>query len=132
MKKILLVDDNEGDQLLIKEALRTADIDFIFTAALSGEEALSACESNQPDIVILDTQLPKMNGFQTCRKIKEMFGDSTKVIMMTGIIDAVDAGKARESGADDYCVKTSDYSHILEAIKKIIDFENIEINNESN
>ena len=61
-----------------------------------------------------------MDGFETCQKIREAAELNTKIIIYTGNADAVDAGKAKEVGADEYCVKTSDYSFILDSIKKFI------------
>ena len=61
----------------------------------------------------------EMNGFETCRKIKEI-DRNFKIIICTGVVDAVDAAKARAFGADDYCVKTADYMGLINAIKKLI------------
>lgn len=119
-KKILLVEDNEGDQFLIEEALKEAGIDCELIIESSGEEGVAKAASLNPDIVITDTNLPGIDGFETCKKIKEICGDSTKVIVMTGIVDAVDAVKARQMGADDYCVKTSNLSQMIKTLKNAI------------
>lgn len=116
-KKILLIEDNDGDQLLIKEMLSETDLDFELNVASTGEEGIAQLDSLKPDIVITDTNLPGMDGFEVCQKIKEVRGDLTKVIVMTGVIDAVDAGKALDSGADDYCVKTADCESLVNALR---------------
>ena len=116
-KKILLIEDNEGDQLLIKEALSDADLEFELTTVSTGEEGIAQLDSLKPDIVITDTNLPGMNGFEVCQKAKDVLGDTVKVIVMTGVVDAVDAGKALEAGADDYCVKTADCEALVNALR---------------
>ena len=63
--------------------------------------------------------MPGMDGYEICKKIKAM-DERVKVIICTGIVDAVDAAKARASGADDYCVKTVDYEPLIMAIKNIL------------
>ncbi len=70
-------------------------------------------------MVVLDTILAGITGFEICRKIREIDRD-IKVIICTGMIDAVDAGKARVSGADDYCVKTADYDALVATIRNLL------------
>jgi DNA-binding response OmpR family regulator len=119
-KKVLIIDDNEQDSLIIKRFLSKSGYDDIIMAQ-SGEDGLKMVEADKPDIVITDTMLPGIDGFEVCRKIRETYGsDSPKIIIMTGAIDAVDAVKAKKAGADDYCVKTSECSDIIEAVSKII------------
>ena len=117
MKKILLIEDNDGDQLLIKEALSDTDIQHELVTVSTGEDGIAQLDSFKPDIVITDTNLPGMNGFEVCQKIKDLLGDAVKVIVMTGVVDAVDAGKALESGADDYCVKTVGCESLVNALR---------------
>ena len=122
-RKILIVDDNQGDRLLIKEAVQSAGLDIEMHMAESGEECLKIIEGLKENlIVILDTLMPTMNGFELCKKIRKI-DEKVKIIICTGFVDAVDAGKARASGADDYCVKTSDYEPLIKAIKNVITME---------
>lgn len=118
-KKILVIDDNEQDQKIMKRHLSVAGYDNVIFAE-SGEVGLEKTENEKPNLIIADTQLPGIDGFEVCKKIKENDALNAKVIMMTGVIDAVDAGKAREMGADDYCVKTADCVPLIEAIGKLI------------
>jgi len=86
--------------------------------AITGEEGIDKLQSLRPDLIILDTILPDMIGFEVCTKLREVENmPDLKIIMMTGIIDAVDAVKAKRVGADDYCAKTSDCSALVEAVK---------------
>ena len=115
--KILVIDDSA----YMLETLGTVltDNGYEVVKANSGEEGVIAAKSEEPDIVIVDTVMPGIDGFETCRQIKQISGSIAKVIVMTGAIDAVDAGKAREAGADEYGVKTSDFTNILDCIKKL-------------
>lgn len=117
-KIILLIEDNDGDQFLIKEALSESDLRYDLIMVKSGEDGVAQAILHKPNIAIVDTNLPGMDGFETCQKLKESCGDSIKIIVMTGLIDAVDAGRARDAGADDYCVKTMDYTNLVDAVRK--------------
>jgi len=119
-KKILIIDDNPGDQRLMKEFIQDAGINCDISFASSGTEGIEKVKALACDLVILDTRLPDIDGFETCRGIKGQKQENIKVIVMTGIVDAVDAGKAREAGADGYCVKTSDWSNLIETVKEFI------------
>ncbi len=78
--------------------------------------------SEKPDLIIIDTILPDTVGFDVCARIKERLGDACpSIIIQTGSIDAVDAVRAKQVGANDYCVKTIDCSPLLEAMKNLND-----------
>jgi len=119
-KKILIIDDNEDDLLIIRKYLERAQYNEIIVAVDAAEGVKKAIEE-KPDLVISDTLLPGSDGFEVCRQIRKAFGQAgPKIIIMTGSIDAVDAVKARKVGADDYCAKTSDCVPIIEAVKRLI------------
>lgn len=118
-KKIFIVDDDNEDIQVMERCLNRAGYDDIYMA-YSGEEALDVITEINPDIVIIDTILTGMDGFETCCKIKAMEGINSKVIVLTGIVDAVNADKARKAGADGYCVKVANCSSLLESIDEIL------------
>lgn len=115
--KILVIDDNEQDQKIILRYLQKSGYRIVVTAD-SGEKGLEQAGKESPELILLDTLLPGIDGFETCRRLKE-YRAGFKIIMMTGRVDAVDADKASRMGADDYCVKTSDCAAILEAVFRI-------------
>jgi DNA-binding response OmpR family regulator len=120
MAKILIIEDNEQDRKIAKRFLLKAGYTDI-SIAETGEEGVKKVELEKPELVITDTKLPGIDGFEVCKQIKEAkLTHNPKVIIVTGSIDAVDAVKARKLGADDYCAKTSDFSPLLEAIKHIL------------
>ena len=119
-QKILIIDDTESDRKIVARFLNRAGYqDVIF--AENGEQGVQMAASEKPDLVITDTMMPGIDGFETCRQIREAHDEQTmKIIVMTGAIDAVDAVKARKAGANDYCVKTSDATQLIAAVKACI------------
>jgi DNA-binding response OmpR family regulator len=116
--KILVIDDNDQDRKIIERFLRKSGYSEVLLAE-TGEQGVEKAIAEKPDLVITDTILPGIDGFEVCRLIKDKFGGAgPKVVVMTGSIDAVDAVKARRLGADDYCVKTTDASTFIEVIKR--------------
>ena len=119
-KKILIIDDTDSDRKIVKRFLNKAGYDNVVTAE-TGEQGAALAASEGPDLVIIDTMMPGIDGFETCRQIREKHGrEMPKIIVTTGAIDAVDAIKARKAGADDYCVKTSDAAQFIAAVKNLI------------
>jgi len=104
IKKVLIVDDNEGDRVLIKEIL--SEIPFIeeFQEAGSGEDAIELIKKFLPQLVLLDIKLIGMDGYETCQKIKE-FDEKIKVILLTGYSEYFDREKRVETKADLFTLK---------------------------
>ena len=125
-RKILIIEDNEQDRVVMKRFFHAAGFEDVLFSA-DGEEGVKKAEIEKPDLVITDTMLPGIDGFEVCQKLRSSdIYKGTKIIVMTGLIDSVDAVKARRLGADDYCVKTEDYSYLIEAAKKIFDIADSE------
>ena len=120
VKKILIIDDTDSDRKIVTRFLNKAGYENIVIAE-TGEQGVTMAASEEPDLVITDTMMPGIDGFETCRQIREAHDqDAMKIIVMTGAIDAVDAVKARKAGANDYCVKTSDSMQLIAAVKNLI------------
>ncbi len=118
MKKILIIEDNYQDQKIMARYLSRAGFDNVIFAD-SGHEGVDICLQERPDIVICDTILPGIDGFETCRQIRAIPGYKVFIIVMTGQIDAVDASKARAAGADDYVVKTSGFEDLISVVRVV-------------
>jgi len=118
-KKILLIEDNSQDQKIIQRYLGKAGHGNVVVAE-NGERGLELAFRERPDLVLLDTMLPGIDGFETCRQLKQNKDFLGKTVIMTGRIDAVDAQKARDMGADDYCVKTADCASLLTVVARIL------------
>ncbi|RMH43230.1 MAG: response regulator [Deltaproteobacteria bacterium] len=105
MAKILVVDDEPDILRVVVKIMESRG--HTVTTAKDGVRALELAESEQPDVVILDVNLPKKDGFEVCRELKSR--ESTQhipVVMMTAAYVSVeDAEKGTELGADEYVIK---------------------------
>ncbi|MBF0503508.1 MAG: response regulator [Candidatus Omnitrophica bacterium] len=119
--KLLVVDANTDDRVIVQEAVRKAGLGVDLVFAQNGKEGVDKANELKPAcIAVLDTILSDMDGFELCRKIKEI-DENLKVVIYTGIVDAVDASKARTAGADDFCVKTTDGAPLINALKGLME-----------
>lgn len=100
--KIMLADDEQNIQELIKHLLIEEGYDYCI--ASDGAEALDMVQSEQPDLLILDIMMPKVNGYDVCTKLREQ-GVGIPIIFLTAKGDIVDKSVGFKAGADDYLVK---------------------------
>jgi two-component system alkaline phosphatase synthesis response regulator PhoP len=116
MKTILVVDDERNIVDLLRLYLEKEG--FAVAAAFDGEEALVLHARHDPDLVILDLMLPRIDGFDVCREIRRR-GD-TPVLMLTARSDDVDAIVGLELGADDYVTKPFNPRALVARVKAIL------------
>jgi diguanylate cyclase (GGDEF)-like protein len=104
MPKVLVVDDDPVMRMLEQETLVQFEFDVI--EAQDGEGALELLAGRRPDLVLLDVDMPGIDGFEVCRRIRERW-DATEVpvIMVTGMDDLDSINQAYESGANDFISK---------------------------
>jgi len=103
-RRVLLADDDPGLRRLIGTTLGNEDFDLLH--ATDGEEALQLAREQRPELVLLDVNMPKLDGFEVCRHLKsEPETAGIKVVMLTARGADVDRAKGREAGADDYFIK---------------------------
>ncbi|MEO1770387.1 response regulator transcription factor [Candidatus Enterococcus ferrettii] len=124
MIKIIIADD----QQLIREGLSLVlglkrDFDIVFEAK-NGQEVLDYLETNDGDIVLMDIKMPVLNGVETTRKIKEK-SESVKILILTTFDDYDFIFQALKHGADGYLLKNTSSQELIEAIKKIINNEQV-------
>ena len=106
--RLLIIDDDEKLNLLLTEYL--GEMGFEVLSAVLPEEGLQLLEQENPDLVILDVMLPKMDGFEVCRKIRQ--SSIVPVIMLTARGEVMDRVVGLEIGADDYLPKPVSYTHL--------------------
>jgi len=113
MKQCLIVDDS---RVVRKVAGRiVSDMAFEVCEATDGAEALAHCRDTMPDVVLLDWNMPVMNGIDFVRALRrEAGGDTPKVVFCSTENDAEHIGEALRSGADEYVIKPFD-SDILQS-----------------
>tara|TARA_B100000965_G_C19262988_1_gene613828 strand:+ start:13 stop:702 length:690 start_codon:yes stop_codon:yes gene_type:complete len=112
-RKILVVDDEKPISDIIKFNLVKEG--FEVDVAFDGEEALKKVYQFQPDLILLDLMLPKLDGFQVCRKVRESF--NMPILMLTAKEEEVDKVLGLELGADDYITKPFGMRELIARVK---------------
>lgn len=110
--RVLVVDDNELIRRLATTLLKKNNYEV--TTATNGKEAIEMVSSVNPNVILLDVMMPKMDGFECCRQLKN--NDSTNeipVILVSSNTETIDKIKGLEIGASDYIVKPFDYGELL-------------------
>ncbi|KKP67675.1 MAG: Two component transcriptional regulator, winged helix family [Candidatus Moranbacteria bacterium GW2011_GWE1_35_17] len=119
-KKVLIIEDDLGLRNVLAEFLRLEG--FLVSVASDGEEGLALINNSKPDIVLLDIILPKKNGFEVLKEVRD---NKEKInipfILLTNLGSLDDIEKALELGATTYLVK-GDYQikEIVEKIKEVL------------
>jgi CheY-like chemotaxis protein len=110
--RVLVVDDNRDILELVQRVLRAEGHDVVI--ARDGLEALQQESATQPDFVVLDVNLPVMNGWEVCRRIKER--RSVPVMLLTVRAERADFEESRAAGADHHLLKPFDIADFLKHI----------------
>lgn len=119
MKKILIADDEKDIVETLAFMLQAKGYQCI--CAYDGEEGLRLAKSENPDLVILDVMMPKINGYKICRLLK--FDNKYKnipIIMITARSQDEDKLIGEETGADEYITKPFEFSEVLDKINKYL------------
>jgi PleD family two-component response regulator len=119
--KILVVDDEEHIRKILKFKLEKHGY-YVITAD-NGEIALQMVRRENPDLIILDLMMPKMDGFEVCKRIRKNFQTAQiPVIMLTAKSDMIDKIKGLAGGANDYLVKPYSNDELLLRVKNVLDW----------
>ncbi len=119
MKKILIADDDKAMRALLRVVLQKKGYEV--TLASDGKEALRLLQKDIPDLVVLDVMMPKLNGWEVAKKIREdkkMSG--LPIIMLTAKDEMIDKLMGFESGVNEYIVKPLKPASITAAVKKLL------------
>ena len=114
--RILVVDDNRDILDLVQRVLLTYGYDVVI--ARDGLEALQQETASQPDLVVLDVNLPILDGWEVCRRIKAR--RAVPVLLLTVRAERADIDQSREAGADDHLPKPFDITEFLARINKLL------------
>ena len=118
-KRILVVEDQEDNRQIIRDIL--AGTDYEITEAEDGEQALAAVAKEQPDLILMDIQLPIMDGYSATRLIKtDPALRSIPIIAVTSYALDGEEKKAREAGCDDYVPKPFSARQLLAKIRQYL------------
>ena len=127
--KILIVDDNEANCELIEAYL--AGVECQTQVAVDGQDALDKVKSFQPDLILLDVMMPKLSGFEVCKKLK---GDAATrkimVLMVTALNELGDIERAVQAGTDDFLSKPVNKMELLKRVEIMLRCKDLTDENE--
>lgn len=118
--RVLIVDDNAQNLELLEaymEDLPEVDV----ARATNGLEALQQVTDVRPDLILLDIMMPKMSGFEVCKRIKsDPKTRDTIIIMVTALNETSDIERAAECGSDDYLTKPIDRTALIDQVRTLL------------
>ncbi len=119
-KRILVVEDQEDNRQILRDLLTSADFEVI--EAVDGEAGLAAAAAHRPDLILMDIQLPILDGYEATRRIKAdaVILHAIPVIVVTSYALAGDDGKARAAGCDAYISKPYSPRQLLAKVREYL------------
>lgn len=125
MTKILIVDDEPGMRILIEQTLEPIeDKGVVLLSASNGKQALEIIKAEKPDFVLLDVMMPKMDGFEVCNTVKNIFEmKDIYILMLTAKGQEFDKQRGKDVGVDYYITKPFDLDDIFEKVVNVIGIE---------
>jgi CheY-like chemotaxis protein len=116
---ILIVDDNQQNLELLKAYLE--DLPCHLLTAEDGLQAIEAVEQHKPDLVLLDVMMPRMSGFEVCKKLKgQPSTRSIPIIMVTALNELGDIERGVECGTDDFLTKPVKKLELLTRVRSLL------------
>ncbi|HEY1685292.1 MAG TPA: response regulator [Tepidisphaeraceae bacterium] len=116
---VLIVDDNPQNVELLQAFLESLHVKIV--TACDGQEALDKVQQYNPDLILLDIMMPRMSGFQVCRKLKS--DPNTKdiqILMVTALNELGDIEQATECGTDDFVSKPVNKFELITRVKSLL------------
>lgn len=122
--KILVVDDNQQNLELLQAYLE--DIDCEILSATDGVEALEVVSGNPPDLILLDVMMPRMSGFEVCKRLKNDAKTSEiPIIMVTALNEFGDIERGIDSGTDDFISKPVNKLELLARVRTMLKLKHL-------
>ena len=119
MAKILVVDDEAHIVMILKDSLEFSG--FQVATAYNGEEALEAVDREHPDLIVLDIGMPKLDGWEVCRRLKGNEATrSIPIIILTAYAQMSDQKKGAALGAERFVSKPCDLTYLIEEINALL------------
>jgi DNA-binding NarL/FixJ family response regulator len=120
--RLLVVDDHDLSRESM-HAMLECEPDFVVVdEAKDGQEAIELCRLHHPDLVVMDVRMPRVNGFEATRKIKEERW-ATRVLIVSAYDDVGFVSEAMRAGAEGYVLKLAPLGEILEAVRGVLEGE---------
>lgn len=120
-KKILIIDDSATVRLAMSKVLSQEG--FLVIDAASGKDGIQKAKDDKPNLVVVDTVMPELDGYEVCRMLRSLSLTELpglKIILITGTIEALDIKKIRETGVDGYLLKALDCIALVKAIRQLL------------
>jgi DNA-binding response OmpR family regulator len=128
-RRLLLADDSITIQKVVELVL--SEEDFEIKSVNNGEDALNLIDTFKPDVVLADIEMPKINGYKLCEKIKQSPSTArVPVILLAGAFEPIDATLAREVGADDSVIKPFESHELISKINASLALSSAEVQEE--
>ena len=122
---VLIVDDNPQNVELLQAFLESLPVKLV--TAADGVEALEKVEQHKPDLILLDIMMPRMSGFQVCKRIKsDPKTKDIQVLMVTALNELGDIEQATECGTDDFVSKPVNKFELLTRVKSLLRVRHLE------
>jgi DNA-binding response OmpR family regulator len=125
MSRILIVDDEPHIRMLLEEALeelQNEGVELLF--AENGVDALESIKATPPALVFLDVMMPKMNGFDVCRAVKQdQRLDGVHIVMLTAKGQEFDKRRGQDAGADKYMTKPFNPIAVIQTAREVLKLE---------
>ena len=118
-KRILIVEDQEDNRMIVRDVLSSAGYDLI--EAVNGEDGVKLAHSERPDLILMDIQLPIIDGYEATRRIKGSAElKSIPIIAVTSYALSGDQAKARAAGCDGYVSKPFSPRELLARVREYL------------
>lgn len=117
-ERILIVDDEPNIVTSLEFVMRKSG--FETAVARDGEEALAEVERFRPDLVLLDTMMPRRDGYEVCQTLRSSGWDELKIVMLTAKGRETEVAKGLAVGADSYVVKPFSTRDLVEHVKELL------------
>ena len=118
-KRILIIEDQEDNRTIMRDLLTGAGFELI--EAADGEEGVKLAQSERPDLILMDIQLPVIDGYEATRRIKAIVElKSIPIIAVTSYALSGDEAKTRAAGCDGYVAKPFSPRHLLAKVREFL------------
>ena len=118
--KILIIDTSEHYRTIIASRLQSYGYENIIFSR-NGNEGYNKAIDESPELIIIDTRLPDIDGYYLCKQIRTISESHVKIVLLSSVFDKLDLSRAENAGADEIIVKTFDCMSLIVCIKKLID-----------
>jgi CheY-like chemotaxis protein len=127
--RILIADDNQANAELLEAYLANLDCELEF--AVDGQDTLAKVQSFQPDLILLDVMMPKLSGFEVCKKIKaDPATRQIMVLMVTALNELGDIERAVDAGTNDFLSKPVNKVELVKRVENMFKLKDVQDENE--